>query len=136
MKSLIFQNCRILPALAAFFELFSGIVSFLRACVMPTGALRAPTSNGVTVARRGSHRMKEPCRLRSSVKHVKTARKWAVTGVENGPLLYYPVILVAKTVKTVIIIYIQTVCNCENGRTGGRVGGSHSRGRARSLFFR
>ena len=67
--------------------------------------------------------MKEPCRLRSSVKHVKTARKWAVTGVENGPLLYYPVILVAKTVKTVIIIYIQTVCNCENGRTGGRVGG-------------
>ena len=100
------------------------------------GASRPYGRNGVTVARRGSHRMKEPCRLRSSVKHVKTARKWAVTGVENGPLLYYPVILVAKTVKTVIIIYIQTVCNCENGRTGGRVGGSHSRGRARSLFFR
>ena len=74
-------------------------------------------------------------KVRFVLKHVKTARKWAVTGDENGPLLYYPVILVAKTVKTVIIIYIQTVCNCENGRTGGRVGGSHSRGRARSLFF-
>ena len=42
-------------ALAAFFELFSGIGPFLRSCVMPTGALRAPTSNGVTVARRGLH---------------------------------------------------------------------------------
>ena len=57
------------------------------------------------------------------------------TGGENAPLLYYPVILVAKTVKTVIIIYIQTVCNCV--KMGALVGGWAVRtvGGARGVFF-
>ena len=56
-------------ALAAFFELFSGIGPFLRACVMPTGALRAPTSNGT-----GQRKDREP-RERKVSRRIKPATR-------------------------------------------------------------